>query len=224
MSNIQIEESWKQALGDEFAQPYMRELSQFLHQQQAAGQVFYPPPGQIFNAFNLTPLPQVKVVILGQDPYHGEGQAHGLSFSVPQGVAIPPSLLNIYKELVRDLCVPMPEHGCLQSWSQQGVLLLNTSLTVAQGQPGSHSKMGWQRFTDRVIELVSQQREHVVFMLWGAHARSKATLIDGRKHLLLTSAHPSPLSAYRGFLGNGHFGRCNKFLLQTGQQQIDWQL
>lgn len=223
MPDIRLEASWKQALADEFAQPYMRELSGFLKQQKELGKIFYPPPGLIFNALNSTPLPAVKVVILGQDPYHGEGQAHGLSFSVPKGIAIPPSLLNIYKELERDLRIPLAGHGCLQSWADQGVLLLNTTLTVEQGLPGSHAKAGWQRFTDRIIEVVNRQREHVVFMLWGAHARSKAGLIDGKKHLILTSPHPSPLSAYRGFFGNGHFGRCNKFLQQSGQQPIDWQ-
>lgn len=224
MSNVKLEQSWKQALATEFEQPYMRRLSALMRQMQAENRTFYPPPGLIFNALNLTPLPQVKVVILGQDPYHGEGQAHGLSFSVPPGVPVPPSLQNIYKELERDLQVVPPGHGCLQGWAEQGVLLLNTTLTVEQGQPGSHAKEGWQKFTDRIIQLVSEQREHVVFMLWGAHAKSKEPLIDKRKHLLLTSAHPSPLSAYRGFLGNGHFGRCNKFLQQTSQQQINWQL
>lgn len=221
---VQLEASWKAVLLDEFEQPYMRSLSSFLREEKQQGKEIFPPSPLIFNALNLTPLTEVKVVILGQDPYHGPGQAHGLSFSVPQGIAIPPSLQNIYKELQRDLNIPMAEHGCLERWAQQGVLLLNTSLTVEQAKAGSHAKQGWQRFTDRIIELVNQQREHVVFMLWGAHARSKAELLDTRKHLLLTSAHPSPLSAYRGFLGNGHFSKCNKFLLQTGQTPIDWQL
>lgn len=222
--NVQLEESWKKTLHAEFEQPYMRALSDFLRAEKEQGKCIYPASSLIFNALNLTPLPAVKVVILGQDPYHGPGQAHGLSFSVPHGVAIPPSLLNIYKELQRDLNIPIAAHGCLESWAEQGVLLLNTSLTVEQGKAGSHAKQGWQRFTDRIIELINQQCEHVVFMLWGAHARSKLDLLDARKHLLLTSSHPSPLSAYRGFLGCGHFSQCNKFLLQTGRTPIDWQL
>lgn len=222
--DVDLQASWKAALSDEFELPYMRELGDFLRNEKRQGKIIYPPGGLIFNALNLTPLPRVKVVILGQDPYHGPGQAHGLSFSVPHGVAIPPSLQNIYKELQRDLNLAIPDHGCLQSWAEQGVLLLNTSLTVEQGKAGSHAQQGWQRFTDRIISEVNLQRQHVVFMLWGAHARSKAGLLDTRKHFLLASAHPSPLSAYRGFLGNGHFGRCNQFLRQTGQEPIDWQL
>lgn len=222
--DVVLQESWKDVLQDEFAQMYMCELSSFLRAEKQQGKVIYPEGRLIFNALNLTPLPDVKVVILGQDPYHGAGQAHGLSFSVPKGVSIPPSLQNIYKELKRDLNIEPPQHGCLEEWAKQGVLLLNTSLTVEEAKAGSHAHLGWQRFTDRVIEEINQQREHVVFMLWGAHARSKAKLLDTQKHLLLTSAHPSPLSAYRGFLGNGHFSRCNQFLVQTGQTPIDWQL
>lgn len=222
--DVVLQESWKDVLQDEFAQMYMCELSSFLRAEKQQGKVIYPEGRLIFNALNLTPLPDVKVVILGQDPYHGAGQAHGLSFSVPKGVPIPPSLQNIYKELKRDLNIEPPQHGCLEEWAKQGVLLLNTSLTVEEAKAGSHAHLGWQRFTDRVIEEINQQREHVVFMLWGAHARSKAKLLDTQKHLLLTSAHPSPLSAYRGFLGNGHFSRCNQFLVQTGQTPIDWQL
>lgn len=221
---IKLESSWKEALSAEFAQPYMQQLAEFLRQEKQQGKVIYPQGSLIFNALNLTPLPQVKVVILGQDPYHGPGQAHGLSFSVPEGMAIPPSLLNMYKELQRDLNIPIAKHGCLQSWAEQGVLLLNTTLTVEQGQAGVHAKAGWQRFTDRIIDCVSEQQAHVVFMLWGAHARSKGARIDTSKHLLLQSVHPSPLSAYRGFLGNGHFSQCNKFLQRTGQSPIQWQL
>ncbi|MCK9534032.1 MAG: uracil-DNA glycosylase [Pseudomonas sp.] len=221
---IKLESSWKEALSAEFAQPYMQQLAEFLRQEKQQGKVIYPQGSLIFNALNLTPLPQVKVVILGQDPYHGPGQAHGLSFSVPEGMAIPPSLLNMYKELQRDLNIPIAKHGCLQSWAEQGVLLLNTTLTVEQGQAGAHAKAGWQRFTDRIIDCVSEQQAHVVFMLWGAHARSKGARIDTSKHLLLQSVHPSPLSAYRGFLGNGHFSQCNKFLQRTGQSPIQWQL
>ncbi len=221
---IKLEASWKAALAKEFEQPYMQQLADFLREEKQQGKVIFPPGPLIFNALNLTPLPQVKVVILGQDPYHGIGQAHGLSFSVPEGVAIPPSLLNIYKELQRDLNISIPKHGCLQSWAEQGVLLLNTTLTVEQAQAGAHAKAGWQRFTDRVIECVNQQQAHVVFMLWGAHARTKASAIDASKHLVLESVHPSPLSAYRGFLGNGHFSQSNKFLQRTGQTPIVWRL
>lgn len=223
-NRIKLEDSWKKALSAEFEQPYMQQLADFLREEKQQGKVVFPPGPLIFNALNLTPLPKVKVVVLGQDPYHGLGQSHGLCFSVPEGVAIPPSLLNIYKELQRDLNIPIPKHGCLQSWAEQGVLLLNTTLTVEQGQAGAHAKAGWQRFTDRIIDCVSEQQEHVVFMLWGAHARSKSERIDASKHLLLSSAHPSPLSAYRGFLGNGHFSQCNKFLQRTGQTPINWQL
>ncbi len=223
-SRIKLEESWKEALSAEFEQPYMQQLADFLRQEKQQGKVIYPPGPLIFNALNLTPLSAVKVVILGQDPYHGAGQAHGLSFSVPAGVAIPPSLLNMYKELQRDLNIPLAKHGCLHSWAKQGVLLLNTTLTVEHAQAGSHAKAGWQRFTDHIIDCVSQQQAHVVFMLWGAHARSKAERIDASKHLLLTSAHPSPLSAYRGFLGNAHFSQCNKFLQRSGQTPIDWRV
>ncbi|WP_028240511.1 uracil-DNA glycosylase [Stutzerimonas azotifigens] len=221
---IKLEASWKEALRDEFEQPYMQALRDFLRQEKTAGKQIFPPGPLIFNALNSTPLDKVKVVILGQDPYHGPGQAHGLSFSVQPGVAVPPSLQNIYKEIKRDLNLDMPAHGYLQAWADQGVLLLNTSLTVERGQAGSHAKAGWQRFTDRVIEVVSAERPHLVFMLWGSHAQSKAKLIDGTRHLILKSAHPSPLSAHRGFLGNGHFSRANKFLQQHGLTPIDWRL
>lgn len=221
---IKLEAGWKEALRDEFDKPYMKALGNFLRTEKAAGKEIYPPGPMIFNALNSTPLDQVKVVIIGQDPYHGPGQAHGLCFSVQPGVAIPPSLLNIYKELKRDLNLDMPSHGYLQSWAEQGVLLLNTSLTVERGQAGSHANQGWQPFTDRVIEVVSQYQPHLVFLLWGAHAQSKQRLIDTQKHLALRSPHPSPLSAHRGFLGNGHFSRCNKFLEQHGLAPIDWRV
>lgn len=221
---IKLEESWKSALREEFDKPYMRELGEFLRREKAAGKVIYPPGPLIFNALNSTPLDQVKVVIIGQDPYHGPGQAHGLCFSVQPGVPTPPSLQNIYKELQRDLNVPIPSHGYLQHWAEQGVLLLNTSLTVEQARAGSHAQAGWQQFTDRVIEVVNERCDGVVFLLWGSHAQSKQKLIDPRKHLILKSAHPSPLSAYRGFLGNGHFSRTNKFLEQNGKTPIDWAL
>ncbi|WP_069864223.1 uracil-DNA glycosylase [Pseudomonas citronellolis] len=221
---IKLEESWKSALREEFDKPYMRELGEFLRKEKAAGKVIYPPGPLIFNALNSTPLDKVKVVIIGQDPYHGPGQAHGLCFSVQPGVPAPPSLQNIYKELQRDLNVPIPNHGYLQHWAEQGVLLLNTSLTVEQARAGSHAQAGWQQFTDRVIEVVNERCDGVVFLLWGSHAQSKQKLIDPRKHLILKSAHPSPLSAYRGFLGNGHFSRTNKFLEQNGKTPIDWAL
>ena len=222
--NITLETSWKTHLLPEFSQPYMLALRQFLRDEKVAGKVIYPPGGQIFNALDSTPLPQVKVVILGQDPYHGPGQAHGLCFSVAPGVPAPPSLKNIFKELQRDLGLPVPNHGCLQRWAEQGVLLLNTSLTVEQGQAGSHANKGWQTFTDRIIELVNQECQGVVFLLWGAHAQSKRKLIDASKHQVLCSAHPSPLSAHRGFLGNGHFSAANAYLQQQGKSPIDWRL
>jgi uracil-DNA glycosylase len=221
---IKLEPGWKEALGDEFQQAYMQELGAFLRKEKAAGKQIYPPGSLIFSALNSTPLDQVKVVIIGQDPYHGHGQAHGLCFSVQPGVPVPPSLLNIYKELKRDLKLEIPQHGNLQHWADQGVLLLNTSLTVEHGIAGSHAKIGWQRLTDRIIEVVSERRAHLVFMLWGAHAQGKAKLIDDTRHLVLKSAHPSPLSAHRGFIGNGHFSRANQYLVDRGILPIDWQL
>jgi uracil-DNA glycosylase len=221
---IKLEAGWKAALRDEFDKPYMTALKEFLRAEKAAGKLIFPPGPLIFNALNSTPLDQVKVVILGQDPYHGPGQAHGLCFSVQPGVPTPPSLQNIYKELKRDLNIDIPRHGCLQRWAEQGVLLLNTSLTVEQGKAGSHAAKGWQPFTDRIIEVVSEQRPHLVFLLWGSHAQSKQKLIDASRHLLLKSAHPSPLSAHRGFNGNGHFSRANKYLQQHGLEPIDWRL
>ncbi len=221
---VKLEAGWKQALHDEFDKPYMSALGDFLRQEKAAGKEIYPPGPLIFNALDSTPLDQVKVVIIGQDPYHGPGQAHGLCFSVQPGVATPPSLVNIYKELKRDLNIDIPNHGYLQSWAEQGVLLLNTSLTVERASAGSHAAKGWQPFTDRIISVVSEQRPHLVFLLWGAHAQSKERLIDTSKHLVLRSPHPSPLSAHRGFIGNGHFSRTNKFLEQHGLTPIDWRL
>lgn len=221
---IQLEPGWKTALQNEFDQAYMKDLGAFLRREKAAGKTIYPPGSLIFSALNSTPLDRVKAVILGQDPYHGPGQAHGLAFSVQPEVPTPPSLQNIFKELKRDLNLEIPAHGYLQSWAEQGVLMLNTSLTVEQGMAGSHAKAGWQVFTDRVIEVVNAQREHLVFMLWGAHAQGKSRLIDATRHLMLKSAHPSPLSAHRGFLGNGHFSRANQFLQQHGLEPIDWRL
>lgn len=224
MERIKLEPGWKAALQAEFEQSYMHKLGDFLRAEKAAGKVIFPPGPLIFNALNSTPLAQVKVVILGQDPYHGPGQAHGLCFSVQPGIAIPPSLLNIYKELKRDLNIDIATHGCLQHWAEQGVLLLNTTLTVEQADAGSHAKAGWQHFTDRIIEVASSSQENLVFLLWGAHAQTKEKLIDASKHLVLKSVHPSPLSAYRGFIGNGHFSRTNKFLQQNGHTPIDWRL
>jgi len=221
---IKLEPSWKAALRAEFDQPYMHQLREFLRSERAAGKEIYPPGTLIFNALNSTPLDQVKVVILGQDPYHGPGQAHGLCFSVQPGVATPPSLVNIYKEMQRDLNIPIASHGYLQSWAEQGVLLLNTTMTVERANAASHAKKGWEAFTDRVIQVVSEQCPNVVFLLWGAHAQSKQKLIDGTKHLVLKSVHPSPLSAYRGFLGCGHFSRTNSFLEQRGLAPINWAL
>lgn len=222
--DVALEQSWKEVLKDEFDKPYMKSLSVFLRNEKAAGKIIYPKGPLIFNALNSTPLNKVKVVILGQDPYHGPNQAHGLSFSVQPGITPPPSLVNIYKELKRDLNITPPSHGCLQSWAEQGVLLLNTSLTVEANKAASHSKQGWQQFTDKIIEAVNEHCEHVVFILWGAHAQSKRNLIDPKKHLILCSVHPSPLSAHRGFFGCGHFSKANYFLEQQGISTINWQL
>ena len=221
---IKLEPGWKAALRAEFDQPYMHQLRAFLRSEYAAGKEIYPPGPLIFNALNSTPLDQVKVVILGQDPYHGPGQAHGLCFSVQPGVATPPSLVNIDKELQRDLNIPIASHGYLQSWAEQGVLLLNTTMTVERANAASYAKKGWEFFTDRVIQVVSEQCPNVVFLLWGSHAQSKQKLIDGTRHLVLKSVHPSPLSAYRGFLGCGHFSRTNSFLEQRGMAPINWAL
>ncbi|MGI3131532.1 uracil-DNA glycosylase [Halopseudomonas pachastrellae] len=221
---IQLDDSWLGELQGEFEQPYMQQLRSFLQQEKAAGKTIFPPGPQVFNALNSTALDQVRVVIIGQDPYHGPGQAHGLSFSVPPGVRTPPSLQNIFKEIHRDLGLPIPPHGCLQSWAEQGVLLLNAVLTVEQAQAGSHAKRGWERFTSKVIELINAQREHCVFMLWGSYAQRKGEQIDRERHCVLTSVHPSPLSAHRGFIGNGHFSAANDYLVSHGRAPIDWRL
>ena len=221
---VQIEPGWKAALAAEFDSDYMHQLRDFLLQQKQARKVVFPPGAQIFNAFNHTPFDKVKVVILGQDPYHGPGQAHGLSFSVPQGVRQPPSLVNILKEIERDLGIAPPRHGNLEKWADQGVLLLNATLTVEQGQAGSHQKRGWERFTDAAIDRLNREREGLVFMLWGSYAQKKGALIDRHRHLVLTAPHPSPLSAHRGFLGCGHFSKANDYLKQHGQTPIDWSL
>jgi uracil-DNA glycosylase len=221
---IDLDPSWLQHLAGEFELPYMQQLKGFLLAQKQAGKIVYPPAKDIFNAFNSTPLTDIKVVILGQDPYHGAGQAHGLCFSVLPGVAKPPSLVNIFKELSRDLQLPIPAHGCLQPWATQGVLLLNATLTVEQSQAGSHQGKGWEQFTDRAIHLINERCSGVVFMLWGSYAQKKALFVDGQKHLVLKSPHPSPLSAHRGFIGNGHFSKANQYLQEHGKTPIDWRI
>ena len=224
MANVQIEPSWKEALADEFTKPYFNTLIGFIKQEKTDGKTIYPAGSLIFNAYNTTPLERVKVVILGQDPYHNPGQAMGLSFSVPKGITPPPSLRNIYKELKLSLNIEKPGHGDLTKWAEQGVFLLNAMLTVERNKPGSHQRSGWQFFTDATIKAISDRREHVVFMLWGAFAKKKAGLIDDTKHLVLTSAHPSPFSADRGFFGNNHFKLANEYLTEHGQQPVDWSL
>lgn len=225
LQKIQLDESWKVALSDFLLSPKMDELKQFLVQEKQADKTIYPPSSLIFNALNTTPLHQVKVVILGQDPYHGANQAHGLSFSVQRGVAIPPSLRNIFHELHSDLGVDIPKHGNLTHWAEQGVLLLNAVLTVEAGQPTSHQKRGWEDFTDHVIDVLNQQREHIVFILWGAYAQRKGQRIDPNKHLVLKAAHPSPLAANRGgFFGCKAFSKTNNYLKQNGIEPINWQL
>lgn len=216
--------SWNRYLGAEFEAPYMQELRQFLAQEKAAHKIVYPHSSDWFRAFELTPVEQVRVVILGQDPYHGPRQAHGLCFSVRPGIPAPPSLQNVYKELAQDLGVAPVSHGFLEPWARQGVLLLNTSLTVEQGNAGSHRGKGWERFTDRAIEVVNAHAEPSVFLLWGSHARQKKALVDTDRHLVLESPHPSPLSAHRGFFGNHHFSRANEFLVSQGRAPVDWQL
>ena len=223
MMTVKIEPSWREALQSEFDQPYFASLVQQLHAEKAAGRTIFPPGGQIFRAFDLCPLEQTKVVILGQDPYHGYGQAMGLSFSVPAGVPAPPSLKNIFKEIETDLGVRMSGSPDLTPWARQGVLLLNAVLTVRAGEPTSHSALGWQTFTDAVIRTVSERRDGVVFLLWGNYARGKAPLIDGARHLVLEAAHPSPL-ARGAFFGCRHFSRCNDYLVAHGQPPIDWKL
>ncbi len=219
--NIQIEERWGEVLASEFGQEYFRKLKEFLIQEKTK-HLIYPPGDAIFSAFNHTPFNVVKVVIIGQDPYHGPGQAHGLCFSVPEGIKIPPSLRNIYKELISDIGITAPTKGDLTNWAKQGVLLLNATLTVRAHEAGSHQKKGWEQFTDQCIKNVSDQRDHVVFLLWGAFAQKKSKLIDENKHLILKAVHPSPLSAHRGFFGCKHFSKTNEYLVNHGMQAIDW--
>ena len=221
---VTIEESWKKRLQDEFNQPYFKNIVLHIKTEKEQGKIIYPPGSLIFNAFNSTPFEKVKIVILGQDPYHGPKQAHGLSFSVQNGVAPPPSLVNIFKELKADIGIEIPKHGNLSYWAQQGVFLLNASLTVRAGEPMSHARIGWADFTNAVIKKISLEKEHVVFMLWGKFAQEKRTLIDNSKHLILRSVHPSPLSAHAGFFGCRHFSMANEWLAKHGIEPIDWKL
>lgn len=223
-SDIRLRSEWLSLLESEFEQPYMSQLSAFLRAEKVAGKTIYPPGGQFFAALEATPPEAVKVVVLGQDPYHGPGQAHGLSFSVPPGIPIPPSLRNIFIELKNDLGLKPPFHGCLRHWALQGVLLLNSVLTVESGLAGSHQNRGWERFTDRLLEVVVSGGRPTVFLLWGAQAKKKMANLDGNSHLILTAPHPSPLSAHRGFLGCGHFSQANDFLQRSGRGVIDWSL
>ncbi len=223
--DVKIEASWKEALKNEFTKPYFLEIVTHLKMEKAAGKIIYPPGPLIFNAFTQTPFDKVSVVILGQDPYHNPGQAHGLSFSVPAGIKPPPSLINIYKEIQSDIGVPMPAaYGDLTAWAQQGVLLLNAILTVRANEPASHQKIGWMNFTDAVIQKISDERTGVVFLLWGRFAQDKQILIDETKHLILKAAHPSPFSADKGFFGCRHFSKTNDYLVKRGRQPINWKL
>lgn len=221
---IRLEPSWKARIGAYLQRPEMLALAAFLRAEKQAGKRIYPPGPEIFAAFEHTPFERVRVVILGQDPYHGPGQAHGLCFSVRPGVRVPPSLENIFKEIQRDLGIPRPAHGCLTAWADRGVLLLNAVLTVEEGRAGSHQGKGWEGFTDAAIEALNREREGLVFLLWGAYAQRKGQLIDGHRHCVLSSVHPSPLSAHRGFLGCGHFSAANRYLTAHGQAPIDWSL
>jgi uracil-DNA glycosylase len=223
-AHIDLEPSWLAELRQEFEQPYMKSLREFLVAEKRAGKTIYPASANWFNAFRCAPFASVEVVILGQDPYHGPGQAHGLCFSVPRGVEPPPSLRNIFLELERDLGIAPPAHGCLESWATQGVLLLNSVLTVERGRPASHQGRGWEQFTDRVVQVLNERRERLVFLLWGSYAERKGRIIDRERHLVLSSPHPSPLSAHRGFIGNGHFSAANRYLAEHGKRPIDWRL
>lgn len=224
MSEVRLHESWKTRLAEELVSPPMRALGDFLRAEKAAGKRIYPPGGRIFAALDATPFDAVKVVVLGQDPYHGPGQAHGLCFSVLPGVDVPPSLVNIYAEIERDLKIPRPDHGCLLPWARQGVLLLNAVLTVEHGRAGSHQGKGWEGFTDAIVRHLNAERENLVFLLWGSYAQKKGQLVDPRRHKVLKAPHPSPLSAHRGFIGCGHFSAANQFLQRQGQTPIDWAL
>lgn len=222
--DIKLEETWKFALETEFEDPYMADLKSFLVSEKKAGKLIFPKGSEYFRALDLTPLDEVKVVILGQDPYHGEGQAHGLCFSVRPGVRIPPSLVNIYKEMEADLGIAPAKHGFLEHWAEQGVLLLNSVLTVEQGKAAAHQGKGWERFTDAVIRTVNEECDGVVFILWGAYAQKKAAFVDEERHLVIKSAHPSPLSAHNGFLGSKPFSKANEYLQSIGKDPVDWEL
>ena len=221
---LKLEPSWKARVGDWFLREDMRQLAAFLRERKAKGARIFPPGPQIFSAFDATPFDEVKVVILGQDPYHGYGQAHGLCFSVLPDVPPPPSLENIFKEIESDLGISRPDHGYLMPWARQGVLLLNAVLTVEEGRAGAHQGKGWEGFTDHVIETLANEREHLVFLLWGSYAQKKGAVIGARRHRVLRAPHPSPLSAHRGFFGSGHFSATNKYLQQHGTKSIDWRL
>lgn len=221
---VNMESSWATVLAPEFEKPYFEGIVRFLKDEKAAGKIIYPPGPEIFSAFSLTPFDKVKAVLIGQDPYHGAGQAHGLCFSVRKGVTVPPSLVNMYKELKADLDIDPPGHGFLEKWAEQGLLMLNASLTVEAGKPMSHSKIGWEQFTDAVIRTVSAQKEGIVFILWGRFAQQKEALIDTERHFVLKAAHPSPFSATSGFFGSRPFSQTNKLLEQQGKQPIDWKL
>ncbi len=224
LARVRLHPSWKRRLAGELLNPRMQALREFLRQEKAGGKTIYPAGADIFAALDLTPFEAVRVVILGQDPYHGPGQAHGLCFSVRPGTSVPPSLANIYAELLRDLGLPRPDHGCLLPWAAQGVLLLNAVLTVQAGNAGSHQGRGWEEFTDAVIDHLNREREGLVFMLWGSYAQKKGALIDRSRHCVLRAPHPSPLSAHRGFIGCGHFGAANRYLAGRGLPTIDWRL
>ena len=221
---VKLEPSWKARIGAYLQRPEMQALSSFLREQKRAGRHIYPPGAEIFAAFEHTPFDAVRVVILGQDPYHGPGQAHGLCFSVRPGVRVPPSLDNIFKEIQRDLGIARPGHGCLTAWADRGVLLLNSVLTVEEGRAGAHANRGWEGFTDAAIDALNREREGLVFLLWGSYAQRKGQLIDTNRHCVLTSVHPSPLSAHRGFIGCGHFSAANGYLQARGEPAIDWSL
>jgi uracil-DNA glycosylase len=223
-ATVRLEPSWKARLGDYLQRPDMQELARFLRARQQAGVRVYPRGGEIFNAFAHTPFAAVRVVILGQDPYHGPGQAHGLCFSVRRGVRVPPSLQNIFQELQRDLGLAPPGHGCLEAWADRGVLLLNSVLTVEEGRPGAHQGKGWEGFTDAAIAALEREREGLVFLLWGSYAQRKGALIDRSRHCVLQAPHPSPLSAHRGFIGCGHFSAANRYLAGRGEPPMDWSL
>jgi uracil-DNA glycosylase len=223
-TDVKLHPQWLEVLRDEFDQDYMRELSNFLRARKAAGAEVYPPGGSIFNALDSTPPSKLRAVIFGQDPYHGPGQAHGLCFSVRPGVPVPPSLLNIYRELHDDIGFEIPRHGCLQTWADHGVLLLNAVLTVERGRAGAHQGKGWERFTDRVVAVANALDRPLVFFLWGSHAQKKGQAIDRDRHLVLTAPHPSPLSAHRGFLGCRHFSQANRWLEGQGLEALDWRL